>query len=308
MAAASMSSAVAGKYRYHSLVVIVPDRISDLVKKGEVTLGEARRVLRQRDRETRTVVRPRAPKCPKLHVGDATDLRMIEDGSVDIVITSPPFNIGVEQGVILSKVARRMGDAPVRTGVAWRGADYETRMPEPEHRTFILKALAEMFRVLKPGGSAFVHMKVRTVDNVAQHPVALLCGSEFTFRQEIVIDKTSSHNHNPTLFTPVDERLLWVVKGHRPKLPDRPINMPTVWRLPERGPESWHPCAFIDEIPRRCLEAVGLPGAVVLDPFGGSMVTCRVALEMGMEAIGVEIRPDYVERAAKENGWSRLTR
>ena len=41
----------------------------------------------------------------------------------------------------------------------------------------------------------------------------------------------------------------------------------------------------------------------MLDPFGGSMVTCRLAVEMGFEPIGVEIREDYVDQAARENGW-----
>lgn len=106
------------------------------------------------------------------------------------------------------------------------------------------------------------------------------------------------------MFSPVDERVWWLFKGDRPRLPDRSIRLTTVWRLPERGPESWHPCPFLEVVVRRCLEAVGTPDSVVLDPYGGSMVVPRVALRMGLDAIGVEIRQDYVERALLENGWS----
>ena len=277
------------------------------VKAGEISLGEALRLLRQRSREEEIVVAPPAAKSPKLYVGDATDLHMIEDDSVDLVCTSPPYNIGIEQGRVASKKAKRMGDSPVRTGIAWRGVDYEKRVPEPEFRAFMLKALAEMFRVLKPGGSLLLHQKVRTIDNKIIHPITMLNETEFTIRQEIVIDKISSHNNNAKLFVPVDERLYWLVKGVRPNLPDRPIRLPTVWRLPQRGPTSWHPAPFISAIPRRCLESLGFPGAVVLDPFGGSMVVPRVALEMGFEAIGVEIREEYVKRASRENGWATAT-
>lgn len=163
-----------------------------------------------------------------------------------------------------------------------------------------------MFRVAKPGASLFYHHRVRILDNVAIHPVAWLQRTEWKLRQEIVIDRESTHQTNPLMFTPVDERLYWLFKGERPRLPaKRPIPLPTIWRLPQRGHESWHPCPSLEEIPRRCLESVGLPGSVVLDPFGGSMVVSRVALDMGYEAIGVEVRQDYVTRARRENGWSR---
>lgn len=50
---------------------------------------------------------------------------------------------------------------------------------------------------------------------------------------------------------------------------------------------------YPDELVRRCLE-IGCPeGGVVLDPFLGSGTTSRVALEMGLHAIGIELNTEF---------------
>lgn len=280
-----------------------------LVKKGEINIPEATRRLKEREKLGRVVSAPRATRSPRLYVGDAEHLDMLNDESINIIVTSPPWNIGTEQGQIHTKANRKIGDERVAHGVAWRGPDYERRIPERDYQAKQVRVLAELFRVARVGASLFFHHKLRQLDNELLHPLDFLRRTNWTIRQEIVIDRESTHQNNPRYFTPTaDERLFWMVKGRVPKLPRRPINLPTLWRLPQRGPESWHPCPLLPEIVRRCLEAVGFEGAVVLDPFAGSAVVPRVALEMGMDAIGVEIRPDYVERAARENGWSVVNR
>ena len=134
------------------------------------------------------------------------------------------------------------------------------------------------------------------------HPTAWLGRVEgWTLRQEIVWDREVTHNHSATLFWPVDERVYWLTKG-KPRL-EGPIGMPTVWRFHGPRPHTWHPAPFVEELPRRCLEAVGRPGIVVLDPFAGSCTTLKAAAGMGYEAIGVDRCAEYLERAKVENGW-----
>ena len=57
---------------------------------------------------------------------------------------------------------------------------------------------------------------------------------------------------------------------------------------------------FPDELVKRCLE-IGCPqGGVVLDPFVGSGTTMRVALENGMDAIGVELNRSFCDYIVNE--------
>lgn len=71
-------------------------------------------------------------------------------------------------------------------------------------------------------------------------------------------------------------------------------NLRNWWLL---GPEPFlgaHFATFPTEVPRRCILAGCPPGGVVLDPFGGSGTTGKVALELGRRAILIELNPDYV--------------
>jgi DNA modification methylase len=57
---------------------------------------------------------------------------------------------------------------------------------------------------------------------------------------------------------------------------------------------------FPDELVRRCLAIGCRPGGKVLDPFMGSGTTVRVATSMGLDAIGVELNPDFCHYAVRE--------
>jgi len=55
-----------------------------------------------------------------------------------------------------------------------------------------------------------------------------------------------------------------------------------------------HFAVFPPVLPRRCIKAGCPQNGVVLDPFAGSGTTLQVALELGLDAIGIEISKDYI--------------
>jgi site-specific DNA-methyltransferase (cytosine-N4-specific) len=63
----------------------------------------------------------------------------------------------------------------------------------------------------------------------------------------------------------------------------------TVWHFPTGGSGDPHLAPFPDELARRCILPTTLPGDLVVDPFVGSGTTHRVALELGREAIGLDL-------------------
>lgn len=108
-------------------------------------------------------------------------------------------------------------------------------------------------------------------------------------------------------------------------------NIRSVWTLgPERAPE-FHYAVFVSELPRRCiLASLGLKGVcqncgvpwrrnrksggwyqgcacrtletgpgTVLDPFLGSGTTAMVAMQLGHNAIGIELNPTYAADAKR---------
>ncbi len=244
--------------------------------------------------------------CPLERVGGVPSLYLaaaeslpLKDKSVDVIVTSPPYNIGSKKGEKREK--RKHGRSG--KGFAWKGIDTENVMGEDKYQEWQLIVLKELFRVAKNGASLFYNHKVRQRDGRAFHPMEWLLKCEgWTLRQEIIWDRGSTHNHETTYFWPHDERIYWFTKG-KPKLLC-PINQPTIWHC--HGPEAntWHPSPFPEALPLMCLSAVGKIGSTVLDPFGGSMTTCRVALSLGMKAIGCDVNRSHIEKACTANGWN----
>ncbi len=74
-------------------------------------------------------------------------------------------------------------------------------------------------------------------------------------------------------------------------------NKRTVWTINAQPYPGSHFATFPEEIPRLCILAGSRPGDVVLDPFGGSGTTAKVALELGRRPIHLDLT--YHELARK---------
>ncbi|HZE20430.1 MAG TPA: DNA methyltransferase, partial [Desulfobaccales bacterium] len=59
--------------------------------------------------------------------------------------------------------------------------------------------------------------------------------------------------------------------------------------------QAGHEAMFPEELPRRLIRMFTFRGDTVLDPFLGSGTTVKAALDLGRNAVGYEINPDYLE-------------
>lgn len=76
-------------------------------------------------------------------------------------------------------------------------------------------------------------------------------------------------------------------------------NLRTVWDInTEPFPEA-HFAVFPRALVRPCIAAGSNPGDLVLDPFFGSGTVGQVCRELDRLAVGIEMKPDYVEIARK---------
>ena len=273
-----------------------PD-LFEAVRDGQTSLPFAMRKLGARKAEERAKQRAEEPPTPsrlpvRLIVGDAKCMDL-PDASVDIIITSPPYNLGDSDWPMGGHGRERRDD----------GIGYNDAMSDEQYMDEQLSVLDELYRVAKPGASLFYNHKTRTRGGVLIHPMAWISRARgWTLRQEIVWDREVTHNHSATLFWPVDERIYWLTKG-KPVIDSETIGMPTVWRFHGPAPHTWHPAPFAEELPRRCLQAIGGKAKTVLDPYAGSCTTLKVALDMGHEAIGIDISETYLMQAKEQHGW-----
>ncbi|MBX9787866.1 MAG: site-specific DNA-methyltransferase [Pirellulales bacterium] len=73
-----------------------------------------------------------------------------------------------------------------------------------------------------------------------------------------------------------------------------------VWTLPAGDSSVRHYATFPERLIQPIVEVCSEPGDLVLDPFAGSGTTCRVAILMGRRTIGIELNPEYAELARKQ--------
>jgi DNA modification methylase len=71
-------------------------------------------------------------------------------------------------------------------------------------------------------------------------------------------------------------------------------NLRSWWDITTKPYKGAHFATFPPEIPERCIKAGSRDGDIILDPFGGSGTTARVAKRLGRKYIIIELNPTYV--------------
>ena len=140
-------------------------------------------------------------------------LKRFEDNSIDLIITSPPYNIG-----------------KMHSNRLQFGSYANNDMKEPDYQKWQIEVLNECYRVLSENGSMFYNHKVRIKDGKAIHPMEWLLKTNFVIKQEITWDMGKSANCDKIRFFPFSERIYWLTKNPKVKLLNK-NSLSDVWRL-----------------------------------------------------------------------------
>lgn len=76
----------------------------------------------------------------------------------------------------------------------------------------------------------------------------------------------------------------------------------SLWDIPTKPCKEAHFAIFPDTLVERCLKAGCPVDGWVLDPFGGTCTTGRVAEKQGKGFVGIELNPDYIKIAERMAG------
>lgn len=234
-----------------------------------------------------------------IYHGDCREVLPKLAGSIDIVVTSPPYNMGLTPG------GNGRGLYPHATQKAHRfttaGYDaHDDAMPWAEYCAWQRECLGMMFEAAT--AAVFYNHRPRVMHGRLTQPLDGEFGHEahgVQLRQVIVWDRGTGIDVNLNHFCTRQE---WVYLFARPtfRLVDRAASgMGDVWRLgmshdPATGD---HPAPFPVALPARCIAATGAKS--VLDPFMGSGTTLRAAADAGVRAVGIDKSERYCEIAAR---------
>lgn len=214
-------------------------------------------------------------------------LRGLPDGSIDLVVTSPPYNLRNSTGNGLKATNNKgfWSNEAMRFGYE----NYTDDMPHDLYIAWQRECLAEMMRVLQPDGAVFYNHKWRVQGGLLQR-LADDITAGFPVRQIIIWDRQGGFNFNDTYFLPTYEVIYLIAKPGF-KLRQGENAQGDVWDI-HPSENKAHPNAFPGELPHRCLQACY--GSVVVDPFCGIGTTLVEAQRLGWHFIGCDISADYV--------------
>lgn len=228
----------------------------------------------------------------KIIKGDTLDvLKKIKSNSVDVGITSPPYNKQENKKGWLVKNVKYD-----KASDKHNEADYQENQ---------IAVLNELFRITKPGGSFFYNHKTRWERGEMMHPIEWLKKTDWVIRQEIIWDRTIAANIRGWRFWQVDERIYWLYKPINDnkigtELMSKHALITSIWRFPpERN--NPHPAPFPLMLPIRCIYSIldNKKDCVVIDPYVGSGTTLVAAKLLGHNYIGIDISEQYINMAKK---------
>lgn len=225
-------------------------------------------------------------------------LRRMPDASVDIVVTSPPYNQLGKSRIPKQASGMFVNDAWMKKV---RRVGYADDMPENEYQAWLRIVVQECLRVSK--GLVWINHKVRYRDREGIHPMRML---GFPLYAEIIWDRRQTISFNCRRPAPSHEGL-WAFGT--PHYWDRVHdNRMSVWQItPQRGIKD-HPCPYPVELAKRPIESSCPPGGLVLDPFCGSGSTgiaCDIA---GRAFLGIDKELRFCKLSRKRIADARRER
>lgn len=258
-------------------------------------------------------VLPPEPVAEPFVCGDARSMNAVPDGSVALVVTSPPYFAGKQYEEELE-----------REGVPSSYADYLGLLSD---------VFAECARKLEPGGRIAVN-----VANLGRKPYRSLSADVIgilqdrlglLLRGELIWQKAEGASgscawgsfrgaSNPVL-RDVTERVVVASRGRFDRarttrrraaegLPHESTLIADdfmaltldLWSIPaESARRVGHPAPFPVELPEQLIRLYTFAGDLVLDPFMGSGSALVAAARLGRRYVGYDLDPDYVELARR---------
>lgn len=214
--------------------------------------------------------------------------------NVDLVVTSPPYNMGLVPGGNGRGMYR-----PGASNKAGRFRDgygqHADALPQEEYDAWQRDIIGLCWDRLVDDGAIFYNCRPRVEHGKLRLPLAFEFGPPV--RQVIIWDRGTGIDVSLRQFCTVGEYIVLMAKPDFRLVDHSASGMGDVWRLGMEHRDLGHPAPFPLSLPTKALAATR--AATVLDPFMGSGTTLRAAKDLGRRAVGIELEERYCEIAAK---------
>lgn len=232
----------------------------------------------------------------EIYHGDCAEiLPTLAAGRIDLVVTSPPYNMGLVPGGNGRGMYRPGANSKAGRFRDGYGA-HDDAMPQAEYDAWQRGILAECWRLLQDSGAIYYNHRPRIEHGKVRLPLGFDFGG-LPLSQIITWDRKTGIGVNLRRYASAYEWLLVFAKAEFTLADHAASGRSDMWRLGMDHEESEHPAPFPVSLPRRAIADTG--ATLVLDPFMGSGTTIRAAKDMGIKAIGIELEERWCEKAAR---------
>jgi adenine-specific DNA-methyltransferase len=248
-------------------------------------------------------------------------LDLIEDGTVQLIITSPPYNVGksyerdqamsLEQYLkwlepVAAKLCRKLTD---HGSICWQVGNFV--------RNGELFPLDYYFYEIFLRNGLKLRNRIIWRFNFGLHATKRLSGryetllwftksENYTFNLDMIrvpqtypgkrhaarkgSEKAGKPSGNPLGKNPSD---FWIFT------PEENFGGDPVWDIPNvkasHPEQTIHPCQFPHELAERCVLAFSKENDIILDPFIGAGTSAIAAIKAGRRSIGIDKCEEYIE-------------
>ena len=214
--------------------------------------------------------------------GDCVEvMASLAPGSVDMVFTSPPYNLGKMSGGLAN--------------LAGGYRSYQDTREADDYTSWQHDVLRSCWDLLADDGAIFYNHKPLIAERQVTLPTIYNPG--LPLRQVVIWYRQMGVNWAPTHYLPVHEWLMILAKPDWELRDKSASHLSDVWAIrPDMG-KNEHPAPFPVALPARAIESTR--ARIVLDPFMGSGTTALAARNAGRKVIGIELDERYCEIAAR---------